>query len=477
MSIFTQTTNGETAYKGTGSQFVDLFFEIGAARNAVEAIVQKFDEACLVDAETAAAILLWTRDIRHNGAGERKVFRTLLRELAVSDVVLATKVVKLIPKIGRYDDLRAAIGTDVESVALDVWAESLRAGNAISFKWVNIKKDKKLRSHMGFDTEKEFRKFIVAGRKDTIVEEKMCSKKWTLIDYGKLPSVASARYGKAFRKNDEDRYLAFINDKDTTINASVVFPHDVYRTYKYGNEKATASKQWDNLPELGVSGNILVMPDVSGSMTCPASGQITCMDVSVSLGVHLAQQCKGAFNGKMLTFSESPTLVQLPKTKDIGKLFDFTERMDWGMNTNIQAAWKAVLRDARKNNVKQEEMPSHILIMSDMQFDYGTRDGYGGGSTDKSLFGNSAAEKKFQTSYDKMKADFEDAGYQIPKIVYWNLNGGYGSKPAMAHAEGIALVSGFSPNILKAVVAAEEFTPANIMEDAIKPFREMLATV
>jgi len=477
MSIYTETTNGETAYKGTGSQLVDLFFEIGASRNAIESIVEKFDEACLVDAETSAAVLLWARDIRHNGAGERKVFRALLRELVVSDVTLAEKVVKLIPKIGRFDDLRAAIGTDVESVALEVWAQALRASDAIAFKWVNIKKDKKLRVHMEFENEKDFRKFIVAGRKDTTVEEKMCNKKWTLIDYGKLPSVASARYGNSFRKNDEDRYLEFINDKDTTINASAVFPHDVYRTYKYGNEKATASKQWDNLPDLGVSGNILVMPDVSGSMLSTASGQITCMDISVSLGVHIAQQCKGAFNGKMLTFSENPTLISLPKTKDIGKLFDFTERMEWGMSTNIQAAWRAILRDARKNNVKAEEMPTHILIMSDMQFNQGASDSYSGESTGKSLFGNNATEKKFQTSYDKMKADFAAAGYEIPNIVYWNLNGGYGSKPAMAHANGIALVSGFSPNILKAIVAAEEFNPANIMEDAIKPFREMLASV
>lgn len=473
MSIFTTTTNGEVAYKNTGSQLVDLFFDIGASRNAIESIVNKFDDACLVDASTASAILLWARDVRHNGAGERKVFRTLLRELAVSDVTLAEKVVKLIPNVGRYDDLRAALGTDVESVALDVWASALRAGDALAFKWVSVKKDKKLRDHMGFENEKTFRKFIVSGRSGTTVEEKMCSGKWSLIDYSKLPSVAGARYASAFRKNDPDRYLEFLNDKDKTMNASVVFPHDVYRTYKYGSQKAAASKQWDNLPDLDISGNILVMPDVSGSMCCAASGQISCMDVSVSLGVYLAQQLKGAFQGKMLTFSGNPSLVTLPKTKDIGKLFSFTERIDWGMNTDIQKAWKAILRDAQKNKASQDEMPTHILIMSDMQFDQGVSEGYSSGG---SLFGSPKVESKFKTSYQKMKEDFELAGYKIPKIVYWNLNASCG-KPSTAHADGIALVSGFSPNILKAVVAAETFTPEAIMEDAIKPFREMLAAI
>lgn len=476
MSIYTTTTNGELAYKATGSQHVDLFFDIGASRNNIAAVKELFDNACLADVETAAAILLWARDIRHNGAGERKVFRTLIRELAVSSEVVATKVVKLIPSVGRFDDLRALIGTDVESVALDVWSDALKAGDAIAFKWVNIKKDKKLRKHMGYETERDFRKFIVAGRKGTIVEEKMCSNKWSQIEYGKLPSVASARYGKAFRTNDEARYVKFLGDKDTKINASVVFPHDVYRTYCYGDQKDTASKQWANLPDMGIQGNILVMADVSASMMIPASGAITCLDISVSLGVYLSQQCKGHFQNMLLTFSEEPTLVKVKQSKDIGQVFNFTRRMSWGFNTNIEAAWKAVLNDARKNNVPQDQLPSHILVLSDMQFDQATNQGYNSRG-DGSLFGSAAVKKKHQTSYEKMKEAFSEAGYEIPKIVYWNLNAGGNNKPSMASAKGISLVSGFSPSILKAVVAAETFTPASVMEDAIAPFREMLDAV
>lgn len=477
MSIYTTTTNGEAAYKGTGSHAVDLFFDIGASRNNIDNAIQKFDELCLADSDTAAAILLWARDIRHNGAGERKVFRTLIRELAVSDPEITEKVVKLIPAVGRFDDLRALFGTELESVALDVWAQALRANDAIAFKWVNIKKDNKLRKYMDFNNQRDFRKFIVAGRKDTTVEEKMCSNKWGTIEYGKLPSVASARYGKAFRKNDEARYQAFLDSNDTAINASAVFPYDVYRTLKYGNEAATATKQWANLPDLGVSGNILVMPDVSGSMMCQASGKIECLDISISMAVYLAQQIKGPFHNKFIAFSTNPFLIELPEVKNVGlkKVFNkVTDHVEYG-STNIQGAWQAILRDARKNKVSPEDMPSHILILSDMQFDVGSDFGYRG-SSNGSLFGSDKTIKKVQTSYDKMKADFEAHGYEIPKIVYWNLNA-HSGKPQMAHTDGVALVSGFSPSILKAVVAAETFTPNHIMEDAIAPFRAMLAAV
>jgi hypothetical protein len=225
--------------------------------------------------------------------------------------------------------------------------------------------------------------------------------------------------------------------------------------WKSGEQRAAASKYWDALPELELAGNILPMSDVSGSMMCPASGSITCLDVCVSLSVYLSQQIKGKFQNTLLTFSENPTIVNLPETKDIGKLFEFTQRMNWGMNTDIQKAYEKVLDMAKNLNATQADLPDYILIMSDMQFDCVR------GGRNKSI-------------HEDMRKKFAAKGFKLPRIVFWNLNAQYGNTPTTAFEENTALISGFSANALKAVLSAKTVTPEGVMEEAIAPFIEML---
>lgn len=461
MSIYAPTANGAVALKSTGSALTNFFFNVGAARNNPDGIVRTWEEAYLADSKVATAILLWARDIRHGGAGERNVFRTIVKQLANVDEALANRVVALIPKIGRFDDLRVFYGTDLEKEACKLWSKELTGGNAIAFKWAD-RSDKVLRDFMGFKNEAEFRKFISKGRKGTIVETKMCEKKWDDIDYSKLPSVAGARYAGAFKKNDEARYTAFIGDKDTKVNTKALFPHDVYRAHKYGGQSDSASKYWDNLPKMDIKGNILAIPDVSGSMCCPASGKVQCIDIAVSLSVYLAQQIQGPFHNKVVAFSSDCSLIKLPNTKDVRELFGAVERMPWyGGSTNFEAVFTSILADAVKNKAKPEEMPTHLLVLSDMQWNPHS--------------GQYDMGRKPVTMHKSMAGAFKAAGYELPKIVYWNLNGAHGNFPTVSTEKDVALVSGFSPAVLKAVLAAKEFTPKDVMNEAIAPFLEMLA--
>lgn len=91
----TVTTNGMEALTSSNNANIDLFFNIGASRNAEENIVNTFKRALKVDPKTATAILCWARDIR-GGAGERKTFRTLLKVLAQENPSLACKVLNII---------------------------------------------------------------------------------------------------------------------------------------------------------------------------------------------------------------------------------------------------------------------------------------------------------------------------------------------------------------------------------------------
>jgi hypothetical protein len=466
----TQTMNGENALSGTGRETVDLFFNIGSARNAQERVEGLFDKALQSEPELTAAILAWARDAR-GGAGERETFRNLLRKLIKVDQKLATKLLKLAPTLGRFDDLRSGFNTSLEDVAVKIWADAIEEGNELAHKWVNIKKDHRLRKHMKM-SNKEFRKKIVAGRPN-IVEKKMCGKEWVDITYEHVPSVCMKKNANVFRTHDGKRFDSWINDGDAKVNASVLFPHQIYQTWKQGlysndNSAQLASKQWKAL-EMEIGANILPMVDTSSSMDCTASKGVTCMEVAISLGAFLAQKNTGSFKNKFLTFSEKSTLQDLPETDDVGQVFESLRRSDWGMSTNFQSAYQAILNEAVQSQIPKEQMPEYLVVLSDMQFDEATGNNRGAW--------RQVDVPSYETAFGKMRVAFEQSGYEIPKVIFWNLNAGYDNYPSSSTQDGVALVSGFSPFVMKAVVDADldRISPESIMVTTVEKYQKMIA--
>jgi hypothetical protein len=186
-------------------------------------------------------------------------------------------------------------------------------------------------------------------------------------------------------------------------------------------------------------------------MSTPAGGyssksKVTCLDVSISLGLYLADKNKGKFKDTFLTFSGNPQLLNLQ-----GNIVQKIQQMNssnWEMNTNLHAAIQKVLDVATKAGVPADEMPKALLILSDMQFDSCAR------------YDDSAMQM--------IARKYADAGYTMPQIVFWNLNAA-DNVPVKFNKHGVALVSGFSPTIVKSVLAAdlEEFTPEAIMRKTI----------
>ncbi len=281
-----------------------------------------------------------------------------------------------------------------------------------------------------------------------VVENLMCAQEWDKIDFGKLPSLASKQYMTAFHRNAGEKYVAYkaaLVKGEAKINASAIFPHDVIRGMRFGDADVGAA-QWDALPNFLGDDKILPMVDVSGSMTCLAGGNVTCMDVAVALGLYIADKQAGAFSGLFLTFSGTPELIQL-KGNIKQKMMQMMSS-HWGMNTNIESAFTTVLQTAVRGNVSAEDMPKYVLIMSDMQFDQ-------------------CVHGANRSAMDMIATKYAAAGYELPKIVFWNLNAQYGNVPSMAEREGVALISGFAPAIMKAVLKATSFNPLDIVLDVI----------
>jgi hypothetical protein len=211
---------------------------------------------------------------------------------------------------------------------------------------------------------------------------------------------------------------------------------------------------------------ILPMVDVSGSMGVSVGGNanLTCMVVAISLGMYISERNEGAFKDMFMTFSSNPQIQKL-----LGPLSDRYRqlaRADWGMSTNLEAAFKTILNQAVRFNIPQDEMPSKVLILSDMEFNQAT----GGGWRGESNWNPSA-----MAMIDEM---FTNAGYTRPGIIFWNLKSNGGNFPARFDETGTALVSGFSPSVMKAVISnPDSLTPINIMNETVNSERYEPVTV
>ena len=450
-----RTTNGMKAFNDTSSALTDLFFKIGASRG--KDIVPSFVKAYVEDSDLALRIALWCRDIR-GGAGERELFRNILKYLEVNDPDAAEKVLAKIPELGRFDDLFCFQTPRLKNRAYSLLGNALRAGNGLAAKWCPRKGPvaNELRSFFGM-SPRAYRKTLVNLTK--VVEQQMCSNDWDNINFSHVPSLASARYKKAFNRHTEKfaEYVAALvkGDPSVKVNADAVYPYDVLKGVNYYNnydktELDHIVAQWAALPNYVGDANILPLVDVSGSMTCTVggnqTGNLSCLDVAVSLGLYLAEKNQGKFKDTFLTFSSKSELITL--TGNVVQRMQQMNRSHWEMSTNLHSAFNKILSVAVENNVPQEEMPEILLILSDMNFNNCTQ------------FDD--------TAYQMIQRKYEAAGYQAPAIVFWNLNA-QDHVPVKAHESGAALVSGFSPAIMKAILSADmsEFTPYAIMMQTI----------
>jgi hypothetical protein len=292
----------------------------------------------------------------------------------------------------------------------------------------------------------------------------MCANEWESIDFGKLPSVASARYQKAFWKRNEAGYKAYIaslQKGEAKINAGAVYPYDVTKSLQRGNSDV-AIEQWKALPNYmeGSEDRILPVVDTSGSMNAAAGGNsnVTCMDVSVSLGLYISERNTGAFKDAFITFSAEPQLQIL--NGNLRDRFNQLSRADWGYNTDLVKVFDLILDQAVKHSLPESEMPTKVLILSDMEFDAATSPHVGWGAKHVPSKWNTTAQEMIEQKY-------ADAGYKVPAIVYWNIQSRGNNIPVAFDKTGTALISGFSPSILKSVVKGEISSPQGIMDETI----------
>lgn len=456
---FGLTENGALTNLSSLDAHVDFFFVGPVAKQNPADAVNLFQKAYHTDAGLALRILQWVRDVR-GGAGARKAFRDCLAWLVSAYPRHAIAILSKTALIGRWDDVLVGMNGNklVRAHTIELIRNALIVEkNGLCAKWMPRRGQYfyELQHELGM-TKSAYRK-LLSGLSKT-VEQQLCANEWDEVNYSHVPSVAFARYRNAFKRHDLDRYTEFlgaVEKGEAKINASAIFPHDVVKDLPtnswYGlnvNEvqRKAIDLQWKSLPNyIKNDESALVVADVSGSMAFPVSGSTTALHVCIALAMYMAERLKGPFKDHFLTFSTTPQLQALVGDSIVDR-YQQLLTAQWEMSTNLQSAFNLILNTALKNKISQEDMPSTVIVLSDMEFN--------------SCVGGSR-------NLDAIKAKFAAAGYEMPKLVFWNLKGRQGNSPATTNDKNVALVSGYSPAILGSIFETDAFDPINVMLKAV----------
>lgn len=481
---YSLTENGAVGYKSSKSALVDINYKVASLRNSNEdEIVALFDEAFKENKEYALKWLFFARDIRE-GLGERRLFRICYKRLFELDNILFKQNLHNIAEYGRWDDLVALIGISygsdkhiadmiLEQLAQDIIDCDNDKSISLLAKWLpsenaSSKQTKALAKNviklLGI-SPRQYRLMLSKLRAHlNVVETRMCSNKWSEIDYEKVPSLANLKYKDAFMKHDMERrldYLSSVAKGESKLNMKVATPVDVVAKYR-GETRyrwsirdfdPTLELAWKNLKDIMVE-DTLVVADGSGSMLAKVSGDTTALDVANALAIYTSEHNSGVYKDKYITFSSRPRFVDFSKANSLCEKIQIAKEYSEVSNTNIEAVFSLILQTAIKNSIPQNEMIKNILIISDMEFDEAQR------------MWRSSDPVLTQPLFDLIKRRYSDAGYALPKLIFWNVNSRTQTIPLVENELGVALVSGFSQNVLK-MVMTNNLNPYDILVEAI----------
>lgn len=459
------TENGAIAYNTLHSPLVELFAQIGSLRARSDYEIQtKFSTAFAAHPLLATKMMFYAGNVR-GGLGERRTFRICLRWLAKNFPAIVVKNIELIPEFNRYDSLFELVDTGAEdtmwsfirhTLAKDSEAYIQNQMNVIASKkyqplsllakWMPSEKasSKKTRA-LAFKAMKaldlsarEYRKLITTLRKEIgVIEQLMSDGKWDKINYEAVPSYAMKNYRKAFDRHDASRFKDYtlgLIKGETKVNASTLYPYNLVHEYYERGYKVDPiiEAQWKALPNY-VSGenNILIMADVSGSMSC-SNGRP--METSIGLATYFAQHNQGAYRGLYMTFTNQPYFINI---SDYATLFECYRKVihtGVGYSTNLDKAFERILLHAIENDVKANEMPTALVVISDMEIDPYFR-------PDRSW-----------DFVEKWKREFQMCGYKLPKLVMWNVEAR--NDTFLSQNDDIILCSGQSPSVFKNLCGA-----------------------
>ena len=293
-------------------------------------------------------------------------------------------------------------------------------------------------------------------KKLKLIEINLTNRDYENINFEKVPTKAMLKYRQSFNRNCSKKYaeyFAAVEKGEKKINTNGLYCYEIVKDIilKLPVNRDLLNVMWKNQKDIlnGYDKNIMVIADTSGSMQVPYNLPLS---NSIGLAIYIAERNNGIFKNHFITFSENPQMRHI-----VGKdIVDKVNSFEWEIaNTDIDKVFELLLNTAEQNRVKQEELPSHLIIISDMEFDKGVYSKQG-------------------TNFDGWKKTFEEKGYLLPKIVFWNVAGNIMGVPVTSYQDDVIMISGFSTAVLENLLTLEKFTPINAMLNTLEKYIKIL---
>lgn len=421
-----KTENGDDSFNTTGDKRTDVLFMSQYFRNHLDETPYLTDKI----------FAMFIRDPRY-GLGERDLGRLLMARANCSpeEVVLA----------GRYDDLIYVGAMTGNSSYVAYMLNMAGQGDQLAKKWLprptSGKRSKALAKAICKDFDISLKSYSAFLKGTKTLEVDLTNKNYTF-DYSKVPSLAMTKYYKAFKRNDEarfDRYLGQVSSGEAKMNTSVTSPVDIYNMFypsdSWGDRMVSKDAQtyWDALKHVQL-GSILPIVDSSGSM---GWGKNSARLFAHAIG-HYVSQNSTYMTNHVVKFSNHPSLIYLGTTVSsaITSLCSYSDvgRTNFGGVMDLLKGLK-------------EDTPDYLLVLSDMEFDLGSRD-----------------------SKDATMNDFKRRGIKT-RIIWWNFNGRNKTVPEL-DSDGNIFLSGYSPQLLKFLEAG--FDSKKFLETLLENYKKVL---
>lgn len=447
-----------------------------------EEIVDLFKLAYEESPLKAIRILFYVRD-KKDGLGKRTLFRLILNYLgSINDSIIKGNL-NLIAEYGRWDDLYALYGTPLEESAINLFKKQIKKdldsqNPSTLAKWLKSENtssiiSKKLatrtRELLGL-TSKEYRKTLTELRSRIgIVEQRLSSKEWSEIKYGEVPYFAMKKYTKAFSKNDKEGFQEFLNfNKVNTNNRYInkdnliekIAPYNIIENMILENKNYdddTYLELWGELPKyiteslgdsisiLGLSGDIL-----NNVQATPAA------IASIGTALYIMDNNKGRFKNYII--SSNPNNIRKIRSKLLrDKIYEVLE-LSQTKEVNIESALDIILFAAIKHNLDEENIPKRLFCITDNNCEISilSKKGY----INNHFLLN--AEK-----YENIKDKWERAGFSIPKIILWNIDGRREDSTVIYDNENIIFAFGYSRKVFKTLVSGDNSLDTTNLDNLI----------
>ncbi len=469
-NVTKENTKGGKYYNSTYDANLDVFAGVTRYQDTDDMIL-KYKKALAENETLALANLLYILDIR-DGKGERLIFKTLFKHLCKNNKDAALKILPFISDLGRWDYILVGLDTTIDSEVVELIKKTLESDKnseipTLLAKWLpshrthNVKNEiaKKLIKKLGI-TEHEYRKTLTTIREKLhLIENNLTKKEYNTINFEQVPTKAMLKYNSALRYHCKEEYIKYLENVENVqakINTTGLYSYEIVNNILKGIpvDEKLYNLMWENQRDIlkGCDKNILVMADTSASMTNMSNIPLA---TSIGLAIYIAERNTGEFKDYFMTFSSKPQIQKV-----IGKnIIEKVQNIECvNQDTDIDEAFKLLLETAYDKNIPQEEMPSHLIIISDMEFDDGVY-------------------SKNGTNFNGWKKAFKEKNYELPKIIFWNVRGDTLGYPTTKYEEDVAMISGFSTALLDNIFNLEEITPMKIMMAKLQKYVDMLEVV